>query len=429
MTRRTVAGILFSGILLFSVALPLRGQSFRLDTLHLDVFFRQGDISVDPDFRNNGSSLETFRDSLDKHLRDTTAFVRVINIRSSASPEGNTRNNQRLSEGRGQAIKDWLVGRLNVEPNVFHIEAVGEDWEGLADRVRTLDVPWRDDALDIIRNTPSWIVRGGAVVDSRKNRLRRLADGEAWAYLNERVFPDLRSGGSSVACIVYKPIREVIREVDTVYVDRRSLDTVYVETPVFVEPEPVQDDRRMLFALRTNVLAVPFANIGIEVPLGEHWSIGADYYYPWFWRKNHAEGVDYTGRCFEFLALDLEARYWFTNTRRSPAQRLLGHSLGLYAATGYYDIERDWTGYQGEFWNAGVDYLFACPIFGGRMHLEFELGVGIIEAISQPYDCFVQGDRCFRRAGVKQKTQWIGPSRAQISLVVPIYIHKKGGAQ
>ena len=186
--------------------------------------------------------------------------------------------------------------------------------------------------------------------------------------------------------------------------------------------------KKFLLALRTNVLAVPFANVGIEVPIGENWSVGADWYSPWIWREKHSKDIDMRGWCFEFQAADIEARYWFHNSRKKPQARLLGHSLGAYAAVGHYDFERDWSGYQGEFWNAGVDYLYAAPIFGGRMHLEFELGLGFIYSDAQPYDCFIAGDKCYRQKGVTEKVRWIGPTRAQFSLVVPIYVkNKKGG--
>ena len=75
--------------------------------------------------------------------------------------------------------------------------------------------------------------------------------------------------------------------------------------------------------------------------------------------------------------------------------------------------------------DVGLDYLWSAPLFGGRMHLELELGVGYIWSLSRPYDCLSPGDKIYHRKGVTQQTTWFGPTRAQISLVVPIY--SKGG--
>jgi hypothetical protein len=57
--------------------------------------------------------------------------------------------------------------------------------------------------------------------------------------------------------------------------------------------------------------------------------------------------------------------------------------------------------------------------------MEFELGIGYIYSRAQPYDCFKIGGKCYRRVGIKKHIHWIGPTRAQISLVIPIYCKKK----
>lgn len=414
---------------------PPRSPLFRTDTLNLKVYFKQGMHDVDTSFRDNGTALEAFKAEVYDLLSDSTAFIRHLGIRTSASPEGNTGFNQKLSENRAKSIEAWLTGPMGLDPDLIKTTAVGEDWEGLADIVRTLDQPWRDKALYIIEQVPVWITKNGVVVDGRKKRLKDLNGGNVWGWLLENVYPDLRTAGGSVSCVITHPVRELVTQTDTVVVKSVERDTVIVEqrdTVLLHETVPVEvpvagkrwfdtSGKRLLLALRTNFLAIPLANVGVEVPLGPHWSVGADYYYPWIWRDNvHKD-------CTEMLAADIEARYWFNGALRTPESRLLGHSIGVYAAGGYYDFERDWFGHQGEFVNAGVDYLYACPIFGGRSHLEFELGIGYIYSFAQPYDCFEAGEKCYRRVGVKQYVRWFGPTRAQISLVWPIYTRKKGG--
>ena len=221
----------------------------------------------------------------------------------------------------------------------------------------------------------------------QEDRLRRLDGGEAWRWLDANVFPELRSAGVSVVCIDNRPAPR-----DTVIVMQNVRDTVYVEVELpapleLIPAGPEFTGRRLLFALRTNVLAIPFMNLGVEVPLGRRWSVGADVYYPWLGRPGHAGGVDMTGVCNELTAADVEVRYWFPRKDMQGGQRLLGHSIGLYGAAGYYDFERDWSGHQGEFFNVGLDYLYAAPIFRGRMHLEAELGLGYIWSTARPSDC------------------------------------------
>jgi len=425
--------ILFSIFLQFSsgVGANVFAQDGGTDVLRLNVYFQRGISNIDPGFRGNRTHMRNFREAVEERLREGCTVDAVL-LRGSASPEGASYDNRALAEARSHALDSWFADTLGLDAALYHRESVGEDWEGLARIIRSLDVPWRDAAVDIIEHTPEWVTEGGRVVDSRKNRLRRLEGGKVWRWLDEYVYPDLRAVGMSVECIISRPRPA---RTDTVYISRTIRDTVYIDiTPVAPPREwkpagPDYSDRKMLFALRTNVLAVPFANVGVEVPLGRRWSLGTDLYYPWLWRPGHRDGVDRDGFCFEMMALDAELRYWFPRRDMQAGQRLLGHSLGLYGMAGYYDFERNWSGYQGEFWDVGLDYLFATPLFGGRMHLEVELGIGYLAAADRPYDCFEPGGKLFHRKGETRKTTWFGPTRAQLSLVVPIYIRKKGGSR
>ena len=432
--------ILTVSFLLLAAAPGLRAQDFENDTLSLKVYFQRNHSEIDRNFRDNGVRAEKFKASVQNMLTDPMASVQHITLRTSASPEGTTTANQRLSEERAAALERFLVDEIGIDRRQLEINAIGEDWEGLASIVRTLDVPWKDRALAIIEKTPLWIRTDGRVTDGRKNQLKSLDGGEVWNYLDTEVFPELRAAGGAVSLVIRHPIREIIHETDTLYVTRTERDTVFMASePADLSDEELHDiirqrrdydisGKKFLMAVRTNVLAIPFTNVGVEVPIGENWSVGVDWYTPWIWREKHSKDIDMRGWCFEFQAADIEARYWFHNSRKKPQARLLGHSLGAYAAAGHYDFERDWSGYQGEFWNVGVDYLYAAPIFGGRMHLEFELGLGYIHSDAQPYDCFIAGDKCYRQKGDTEKVRWIGPTRAQFSLVVPIYVkNKKGG--
>jgi hypothetical protein len=424
--------LLILTVFLSTVVPASLAQEVRRDTLRLEVYFQRGVARVDPSFRGNEARLEQFRDGLSVLTARPGAQVQEVVVRSSVSPEGTAAVNARLSDERAQSIEQYLTGQMGLDPAIFRVVSGGEDWDGLAARIAELDAPWAEDALTIINDKTD--------PEERKSLLKMLEGGAVWSWLDANIFPDLRSVGGSIACIIQQPapepvvvpapVAEPVAVVPAAESPEAKPDTVYVEKLVYVGPQKKTIDtegRRFIMAARTNILAVPLANFGIEVPLGEHWSLGSDLYYPWMWRKDHHEGLDYLGWCFELMAVDVEARYWFNNRRKKPEQRLLGHSLSIYAAAGQYDFEWDWSGHQGEFYNAGIDYLYACPVWGGRMHMEFELGVGYIYSPAQPYDTFVEGGRCFRRPGVKQYVSWFGPTRAQVSLVLPFYTRKKGG--
>lgn len=172
-------------------------------------------------------------------------------------------------------------------------------------------------------------------------------------------------------------------------------------------------NRKPIMAVRTNLL-VPALNVGVEVPIGNHWSVGADYYYPWVWPKKDNKD------CFEMLSWGIEGRYWF-GKNRTEYDRLKGHSVGLYGYMGYYDFERNYHGHQGEFVNVGIDYTYAMAV-GKRkgLHFEFSLGVGYIYSQARKYTVIEAGaplisDKITKNIG------YFGPTKANISLVVPIF--------
>lgn len=177
------------------------------------------------------------------------------------------------------------------------------------------------------------------------------------------------------------------------------------------------EETPVMFAVRTNLL-VPALNIGAEVPIGDRWSVSADYYYPWIWpsKKNK--------NCFEFLGWSAEGRYWFGKDRR-PQDRLKGHSVGAYAAAGYYDFEKEFKGQQGEFISAGFDYTYSMPVGRAkRVNLEFILAVGYIRSWGTNYTVPGPFGELYPQDGTVL-FDYFGPTKAAVSIVVPFY-HKEG---
>ena len=185
------------------------------------------------------------------------------------------------------------------------------------------------------------------------------------------------------------------------------------EKPIKVKDSVVVVPRIPVVAFRSNLL-VPALNAGIEVPIGKHWSVGADYYFPWIWPKKDNKN------CFELLAWGIEGRYWF-GKNRTAFDRLKGHSVGLYGYVGYYDFERNFHGHQGEFLNVGVDYTYAMAV-GKRksLHLEFSLGLGYIYSEARQYTV-IEANGPLISDKITKKVGYFGPTKANISLVVPIF--------
>lgn len=440
--------ILLAVLAAFTLGPGLHAEPVRRDTLSFRILFRTGQgAGIDLSYENNGYHLSLFERELNG-LRRRGGRVSAMLVRATSSPEGGRAVNLRLSRERARAVVDYMTGRFGLDAGIMMVETTGEDWMGLRELVMQTERPWKEEVLSIIGGITPQTSYGELF--RMKSRLKQLDYGKVWMELIRDVFPELRAACCDAYVVVESPLKgkeEMTRVADSapsslltvasaaaVMAASRPVyihDTVYVEVPARRKAKAYDlSGRRMGFAFRTNFLMGPLTNIGLEIPLGKHLSIGGDWYSPWLWRPLHRQNLDSKGWCFEFQAADVELRYWFGRRRDQASQRLLGFAIGVYGAAGHYDFERNWFGYQGHFWNAGVDLVYAVPLWGGRMHMEFELGVGYIHSLATPYECLEPGGECFKLMDTRKLVRWIGPTRAQVSLVVPVYFKtRKGGAR
>lgn len=389
------------------------------DSSRFTIHYRFDSYKIDETYLDNSSQIDSLRAVL-----ATSRKIDGITIHSWASPEGSSIYNARLAYHRGIAARDFLMKECNdstiLDPETIIISPLSENWPGL---IEIVDSEYfrhdRNKVLQIMKTE-------GISSETRKWRLQQLDDGYTWDFIRRRYMPRLRT--ATWVCIYYRqpesaPAEEMVPTTPADEVPEETVPTeetaaeqpVAEEVPVAPETEPLP--RRTVLALRSNLL-VPLLNIGAEVPVGNNWSVGADYYFPWILRNSHKK------ECFQILAADIEGRYWFGKDRTED-DRLKGHSIGLNVMAGYYDLERNYSGQQGEFVNCSVDYLYAMPVFKDRMHLEFTIGLGYFYSKGRPYDVFEDGGKAFKR-GYQQIDRWIGPNKVGISLVVPIKAKRRG---
>ena len=154
-------------------------------------------------------------------------------------------------------------------------------------------------------------------------------------------------------------------------------------------------DRKPIFSLRTNLL-VPLLNVGLQVPIGNRFSIGADWYYPFLYRE-WSEQLAQTN-CFQALSPGVDFRVYLgkkhAKGRENWQYRLSGHSIGIYASCGRYDVEWQFKGEQAKFVNAGVDYMYSARVGKRRrLRMDFSVGVGYCRSKSVEYQVFRPGGK------------------------------------
>lgn len=143
--RRPVQIILI--LLLLSSVIPERALAQRevsagtgADTVSVQLYFRQGQSSLDMNYRGNRRSLESFVGRMRLIPKDTVSYdsngrkrissIRAINIFAGASPEGSSSFNAELSLRRAESIRRLLERNLPGYSDRFVVHAVGVDWPG-----------------------------------------------------------------------------------------------------------------------------------------------------------------------------------------------------------------------------------------------------------------------------------------------------------
>lgn len=383
-----------------------------------NIFFRINSPKIDSTFKDNARTLNRMKADIDSTLAHDGAVPDSLLILSTASPDGSYAFNQKLARARSESTEALLLEMFpEFADATILVNFLEEDWDGLKQVLKTHpEFPEREKMLAIID--------GRTAVDDKEKALRACKKG--WDFLKKNYIHALRNSSITISVIgapdeftrleplpilpdiAYRPY--FVAPETTIPVEYRVVTRV-------VEPEY----RKMIFAPRTNLL-IPALNVGLEFPIKDNWSIGVDYFYPWAVSKHNKW-------CGEMLGLFVDAKYWFPgkNYQWTDTERLQGHAIGVYAGAGYYDYQNIRRGAQGEYIDCGVDYTFALPISDGRLRLEFNLGVGLIRTWYRTYQPSTDYEDLIRDPGIKYRaTNFIGPTRAGVSLVVPVIVKTKG---
>ncbi len=374
----------------------------------VEIIFDQDLYVVDPTVMNNAKSFKV----IDENFQDSLNLISEIYIESYASPEGEKKHNQTLSENRTNATINYLKSKYAISDSMITSHSGGVAWDQLKQIVAVSNLKYRYEVLSIIKNVPeeTWRKKNpkdkySTLVDSRNKHLMDLRGGRTYNYMLEHIYPQLRY--SSIVTITYEK-REIFEPFDTTLIPQ-SPELATIE-PELVEPEPgTKQERLPLFAVKTNllydVLAVP--QIEVEVPIGNRISIAGEWIFPWWVAKDN-------GSALEILSGGIEGKYWFGNREKRPI--LTGWFAGVYAGGGLYDLQWNNNGYQGEFFiAAGVSGGYAHTINRmGTLRMEYSLGIGFLKTNYRYYEGMQDNKYLvWQYDGVYS---WFGPTKAKVTL-------------
>lgn len=395
---------------------PIQGVQNPQDVL-IAIYYRWDKSNLDSLYLSNPQNLHL----LDSILTSVNAkYIDTLTIVAFASPEGNPKHNQDLSQWRAATIKNYIVSKYpSLSEQRIVTQAKGENWQGVLKFARSdNDLPSRERVLEILE---------GNMSDAARQKALTALDGGVtyYRYILPNYYRYLRNGASIL--IHYTP--DMPKEPET--------EPVIVPEPepiVIFEPEPiviVEPIIRYPIALRTNLLydALGAANIGVELPIKQNYSLIADFAYS-YWRS--AKNL----YALQTLEYGIEARYWFSvrDKKKSKnaewAKPLRGWNVGIYGRYWQrYDVQ--WIdGYQGDgSWSAGITAGYAFPI---ARNLTFEPSIGFGYFFTSQYRYYHQPeyDANGKYHLMWQQTGNMGTftlTKLRFSLVWLINSEKRGG--
>ncbi|MBD5348833.1 MAG: DUF3575 domain-containing protein [Bacteroides sp.] len=379
-------------------------SSLRADTITKEVHFRLGKHLIEPGFKNNKAVL----DSLVSLIDSTGLYLKDISIIGAASPEGGAEYNMNLSHKRSQAVADYLLRHTDIrESEITHSE-LGRDWPGLEKYVaEDPDVPAREEVLSLLTEISGHPDESS--MPDKMELLKRIDNGRAYKYLYARYFAPLRATRISLYPFNFPTLKAL--ELSPIELASSTARSEIIP----IEPLPSPKHKPFYMALKTNMLldAALIPSIGAEFYVGKNISLVANWAYGW-WDTNHRH------RYWRYYGGDIAIRWWFG--KAAHAKPLTGHHLGLYGGILTFDFEFGGKGIMGgrphhSLWdrslaNAGIEYGYSLPV-ARRLNIDFTIGIGYLGG---HYVKYHPEGKTYVWDSLNKLT-WVGPTKAEISLV------------
>ncbi len=350
---------------------------------------------IDEELRDNHNTIDSILMVI-RNLKQADATDIRLHITSYPSLDFSDEYNETLTTNRTYALMDYLR-KFTIADDVQFLAGDNTfDWQYLIELIDKSTCPQKDEAINIIRNTPT---KNSTKENVRKEMLMKLGNGATYNYLRKHVLSELSGSMLTITASMQNTKKTHLSE---------SATPVTPPTQATYEPADIWlFPRRGVVALRTNglydIAAVP--NAGIDAYVTDNISIGLNGMFAW-WNNDKAN------KCWRIYGGDIHADYWFDSTTLWK-----GHHVGAFAEIFSFDMCWNDKGRQSinSIIGGGLSYGYAMPI-ASQLCLDFNVGIGYLGG---DYYVYVPSERhpSVYYSIDKKHRNWFGPAKAEISLI------------
>ena len=203
-----------------------------------------------PEYRRNTAELAKIRATIDTIRTDKDFSITRISLKGYASPEGKYAANVRLSEGRTDALKDYLMGEYGFEASLFRTNAGAENWAGLRKYVAQSGLADKEAILAIIDSEGE--------PDAKEQHIRR-EHAASYRILLQDCYPALRRTDYTVDYVIRGFNVEEAKEVIKTRPQNLSLQEMFAVAQTY---QPGSEEFNHVFDVAVRLYpADPIANL------------------------------------------------------------------------------------------------------------------------------------------------------------------------
>lgn len=210
----------------------------REEEIIMHLNFLSGRSDVLAEYKNNKEELAQIHTAIEKILNDSTLRLEAIQLCGFASPEGDYDYNTRLSSDRTQAVKEYILKRYPIAPQMIDAGSESEDWEGLRELIAVSELPAKQQILAIITETSD--------PDHRDVLIRQIDGGATYRKLLDDFYPPLRRVVCETRYTIAPFTADQGKRILVTYPDRLSLNEWYLIAESY---PPGSDDFKKTFSL------------------------------------------------------------------------------------------------------------------------------------------------------------------------------------